>query len=252
MNSRERVLCVFEHNAVDRVPCWCGMSDEFQAKAKRELGLDDEGLLVRFRDDFRRVYGKYVGPDFPLSEGANSRTVFGVERDGIGYGQPLNHPLAKATLDDIHSYPWPDPEWIDVTGIKTDAEKYDGQYAILGGDWSPFWHDAIDLFGMEELLIKMYTEPEVIDACVQHMVDYYAAVSKNIFDAAADAIDIFFIGNDLGSSNGPPAWAGAFRAVYSAASFKINQYGPLLRPAGSDALLRRFRAFAQRPYRSWA
>lgn len=24
---------------------------------------------------------------------------------------------------------------------------YNGQYAILCGDWSPFWHDAIDLIG---------------------------------------------------------------------------------------------------------
>lgn len=52
-------------------------------------------------------------------------------------------------------------------------------------------------------MIKMYTEPEVVDACMTHMVDYYAGVSKRVFDAAAEAIDIFFIGNDLGSSNGP-------------------------------------------------
>lgn len=203
MNSRERVLGVFAHAAVDRVPCWCGMSDEFRSKAKRELGVDDEGLLIRFRDDFRRVFGEYVGPEFALSEGANSRTIFGVERDGIGYGQPLSHPLAEATIDEINAYAWPDPEWIDVSKVKADAQKYDGQYAILGGDWSPFWHDAIDLFGMEALMIKMYTEPDVVDACIGHMVDYYAEVSKRVFDAAADEIDIFFIGNDLGSSNGP-------------------------------------------------
>ena len=34
-------------------------------------------------------------------------------------------------------------------------------------------------------------------------MDYYAAVSQRIFDAAADAIDVFFIGNDFGSRNGP-------------------------------------------------
>ena len=34
-------------------------------------------------------------------------------------------------------------------------------------------------------------------------MDYYAAVSQRIFDAAADAIDIFFIGNDFGSQTGP-------------------------------------------------
>ena len=43
------------------------------------------------------------------------------------------------------------------------------------------------------------------------MVDYYAAVSRNIFDAAADAIDIFFIGNDFGSQRGPLLSEAMFR-----------------------------------------
>jgi uroporphyrinogen-III decarboxylase len=56
---------------------------------------------------------------------------------------------------------------------------------------------------MENLYIKMFSEPEVVDAVLKHMVDYYFQVSKNIFDAASDAIDIFFIGNDFGSQTGP-------------------------------------------------
>ena len=186
MTSRERVLSAFEHAEPDRVPCWCGASVEFWEKAKRRLKLDDEGLRVRFGDDFRRVFAEYAGLEFPLSEGATSRTVFGIERQGMGYGQPMSHPLANATIKQVHDYPWPDPDWMDVSRIRAQAQTYKGQYAILGGDWSPFWHDAIDLLGMENL----------------YMVDYYAAVSRRIFDAAGDAIDIFFIGNDLGGQRG--------------------------------------------------
>ncbi len=203
MTSRERVLTAFAHEQADRVPCWCGASEEFWAKAKAELRLDDEALRVRFADDFRRVYAEYKGPEFELSKNAASRTVFGVERSGLGYGQPMNHPLAEATLREIHDYRWPDLEWMDVTQIKAEAKKYDGEFAILGGDWSPFWHDAIDLLGMENLYIKMYSRPELVDAVMQHLVDYYAAVSQRIFDAASDVIDIFFIGNDFGGQNGP-------------------------------------------------
>lgn len=203
LTSRERVLTAFAHEQPDRVPCWCGASEEFRAKAKRELGLDDEGLRLRFGDDFRRVYAEYNGPDFVLSEGSTSRTVFGVERRGLGYGQPINHPLADASLKDIHEYPWPDPAWMDVSNIKDEANSYNGEYAVLGGDWSPFWHDVIDLLGMENLYIKMYSQPELVDAVLQHLVDYYATVSRRIFDAAAETIDIFFIGNDFGSQAGP-------------------------------------------------
>ena len=203
MTSRERVLTAFEHREPDRVPRWCGASVEFWESAKQQLGLDDEGLRVRFGDDFRRVFAVYAGPDFPLSEGATFRTPFGIERHGIGYGQPTSHPLADASLQEVRDYPWPDPAWMDVSGIKAEAEHYGGQYAILGGDWSPFWHDAIDLLGMEPLYLKMYDEPEVVDAVMHQMIDYYAGVSQRIFDAAADAIDIFFVGNDLGSQTGP-------------------------------------------------
>lgn len=127
MNSRERVLTVFEHQEPDRVPCWCGASVEFWSKIKNELNLDDEGLLVRLGDDFRRVFAEYVGPELTVSEGATYKTVFGIERAGLGYGQPLSHPLADATLKEVNDYPWPDPNWMDVSKIKTTVQAYNGE-----------------------------------------------------------------------------------------------------------------------------
>jgi uroporphyrinogen-III decarboxylase len=204
MTSRERVLAAFAHTEPDRVPCWCGASPEFLAKARRQLSLpDNESFFARIGDDFRRVHARYIGPNTPVSPGAGSRTIFGVERAGHGYGQPLSHPLANATLRQVHEYAWPNPGWMDVSHIRGDALRWNRQYAILGGDWSPFWHDAIDLLGMENLYLKMYDAPELVDAVFKHLVDYYAEVSRRIFDAAADVLDIFFIGNDLGGQTGP-------------------------------------------------
>lgn len=202
MTSRQRVLAAFRHEEPDRAPAWCGASAEFWEKAKRELELDDEGLRVRFGDDFRRVFARYAGPMPEPEPGVTYVTPFGVKRTGLGYGQPLEHPLANATLDEIDAYSWPDPAWVDVSSVRPEAEAHGGQYAILGGDWSPFWHDLIDLLGMENMYLKMYDRPELVDAVLGHLVDYYAAVSQNIFDAAAEAIDVFFIGNDFGSQRG--------------------------------------------------
>ena len=204
MNSRERVLAAFAHTEPDRVPRWCGASPEFLTKAKKQLDLpNDESFFVRIGDDFRRVFTRYVGPELPLAPGVVGRTVFGIDRVGYGYGQPLSHPLANATLKEVHAYPWPDPQWQDVAHVRDDALAWNRQYAILGGDWSPFWHDAIDLLGMENLYLKMYDEPELVDALMQHLTDYYLAVSQRTFDAAADVIDVFFIGNDFGGQTGP-------------------------------------------------
>jgi len=209
MTSKERVLAAFNHVEGDRVPVWCGASPEFLDKAKHFLSIEEtEDLFVRFGDDFRRVYAQYSGPQefsplFNLSPGSTFRTLFRVEHQGLGYGQPVNHPLADATLAEVHEYPWPDPSWMDVSNIGAEALKYNEEYAILGGEWSPFWHDAIDLLGMENLLIKMHDEPELVQAVMGHIIDYYTGVSQRVFDAAADVIDIFFIGNDFGSQTGP-------------------------------------------------
>jgi uroporphyrinogen-III decarboxylase len=159
---------------------------------------------------------KYAGPEWAdpglnLQPGATWRSPFGVERHGYGYGQPLCHPLADAALSKVESYPWPDPAWMDVSGIRSEALQYNRQYAILGGDWSPFWHDLIDLLGMENVFYKMYDSPEVVDAVLAHILDYYAGVSRRIFEAAGDAIDIFFIGNDFGAQRGPQMGEKQFR-----------------------------------------
>lgn len=204
MTSRERVLMAFAHQEPDRVPCWCGASPEFLDLACHRLNLPDtESLLVRLGDDFRRVTARYCGPDFQLSSEAESRTIMGVERHGMGYGQPLSHPLAGASLRQIHEYPWPDPAWLDVAHLREEARGYEGQYAMMGGDWSPFWHDAIDLLGMENLLLMMHDAPELVDAVLGHLADYYAAASQRIFEAAGSELDIFFMGNDLGGQTGP-------------------------------------------------
>ena len=204
MTSRQRVLAAFEHEEPDCVPSWCGASVEFWEKAKRELGLGDEALRIRFGDDFRRLFAQYAGPELPLSDGATYRTVFGVERHGLGYGHPMTYPLGDAaSLGDVEDYLWPDAAWMDVSHIRSEAEAYGGEYAILGGDWSPFWHDVIDLLGLENLYCKMYDDSELVDAVFEHVVDFYAASNQRILDAAGDALDILFIGNDLGSQGGP-------------------------------------------------
>jgi hypothetical protein len=204
MTSRERVLHAFAHREPDRVPAWCGSSPEFWDAAKGSLGLDDEGLRLRLGDDFRRVFAQYRGPALALVPGATWKSPFGVQRTGIGYGQPLSHPLENVHgIREVLEYPWPDPDWMDVSAVKADAERFGGEYAILGGDWSPFWHDAIDLVGMERLYFLMFDAPEIASLIFEKITDFYLQTSRAMFDAAGSAIDIFFIGNDLGSQNGP-------------------------------------------------
>lgn len=222
MTSKERVMTAFSYEEPDHVPAWMGASPEFRALMREHLGLvDDESLSQHIGDDFRRVFARYAGPpEFAPTANlsypdATYRTPFGVERHGYGYGMPLNRPLLHAeTIQEIHDYAWPNPEWMDVSHIRDEALQYEDQYAILGGDWSPFWHDALDLLTFKNLSYKMYDNPELVDTLLTHIVDYYFEVSRRIFDAAADVIDIFFIGNDFGGQTGPLIGEKLFRRFF--------------------------------------
>ena len=219
MTSRDRVLAAFAHQEPDHVPCWLGASPEWMERAAQRAGLpDEESLRQHLGDDFRRVFSRYAGPDHahPLRglkhPEATYRTPFGIERHGYGYGMPLCSPLKDATtVAEIDAYPWPDPAWVDVSHIRAEAMRFGGRYAILGGEWSPFWHDVIDLMDFEPMVYAMMDYPAVVDACLKQTADYYLAVSRRIFEAAGDAIDIFFIGNDFGAQNGPMIGPDLFR-----------------------------------------
>ena len=207
MTSKERVQAAFDFREPDRVPCWLGASPEFIHKAIFELKLNnEEDLLQLFGDDFRRV----LAPFQPTDHGENVSTPFGIPREGIGYGMAASNPLKEAGLKEIDLFNWPDPHQVDISGIRSEAEKHYEHYAILGGDWSPFWHDLTDLIGMENVFIKMHTEPELIERLLDRIMDFYLEVNIRIFEEAADLIDIFFIGNDFGSNTGPLLDPGLF------------------------------------------
>jgi len=226
ITSKERVLLTFAYKKTDRIPCWCGASPEFLMKVQKNLGLDEEGFRLRIGDDFRRVFSKYKGPDLKISPGCTWISPFGIERKGIGYGQPVKHPLSKAkTIKEILDYQWPEPEWMDVSRIRQESLSWSGKYAILGGEWSPFWHDAIDLVGMENLYYMMYDSPELAKLVFDKITGFYYKVSENTFEAAGDVIDIFFIGNDFGSQNGPLIGLKQFERFILPSLLKLIQLG---------------------------
>jgi hypothetical protein len=205
MTPRETVLAAFAHKPTQHLAKWFGSSPEFIALAVDSLGLaDEEALRQRLGDDFRRVGSTWAGPEHSLAPGATWVSPFGVERTGLFYGEPTSHPLAdKTSLADLDEYPWPDPAWADVSGIRAAAARYDGHFAILGGEWSPFWHDAIDLVGMENLYYLMYDDPAYVDKLLARINGYYLAATERAFELAGDLIDIHFIGNDFGGQTGP-------------------------------------------------
>ena len=195
---REKALAAFNHIETGAVPKWLGASPEFLAKAQSQTGLDPNAFRRRIGDDFRRVESLIGGA------GSRWRSPFGNDRRVPGYGQPTaKPPLDRRTLASLRSFPWPDPTSADVSHILGEARSQHEEFAILGGEWSPFWHDAIDFIGTQELYYLMYDDPDFVHVLLERIVDYYVAVTTIIFETAGKHIDIFLIGNDFGGQNGP-------------------------------------------------
>jgi uroporphyrinogen decarboxylase len=197
-NSKERFLGSFTRSSGHGLARWLGASREFITKACIELHMDEEQFRLRIGDDLR-----WIDHD-PIGQGGRLIDAFGIERRGSGYGQPTSHPLHEApTIDRLRNYPWPDPEQEDTSSIRERIDPLVDRFAIIGGSWSPFWHDAVDLVGMETMACLMYDDPVFVETMLGRIVDYYVSLNTRIFEEAGDLIDLLFIRNDFGTQTGP-------------------------------------------------
>ncbi len=195
MTGKQRVLEAFEHREPDRVPLWYGAAEGLTARLVRRCGVrDEEGLMQRLHVDFRRVHERYVGPAL------GARNIWGVERAGSYYGQPVSHPLAGVeTVEEVEAYEgWPSPDWLDFGGLREQCQSW-RDHAIIGGPWVVVFTDATEIVGMVEFFEKMHTAPDVMHAVVGKVSDFYYELATRFFEQLGDLLDIFFFGDDFGT-----------------------------------------------------
>lgn len=211
MTAKERVLTAFEHREPDRVPLWYGAVDKVtQSLIGRCRVGEEEGLMRHLHIDFRRVHERYVGPPLPTFSDGTWENVWGVQRGGSHYGMSLTHPLAGVeTVEEVIAHSWPSPDWFDFSHVRQECEQW-AEYAIIGGPWAVVFTEATELVGMEEFFIKMRTHPEVIEAVMGRVCDFYCELAVRFFEAADGLLDIFFFADDFGTQRdlivSPEAW----------------------------------------------
>jgi len=189
MSSKERVFSALKHREPDRTPLWHGVpKEEVMEGLHRYYGTkDEESLLRAIEDDFRWV------PGFQYNHPAGLKPF---EMPGVC-------PAACETVKDVEALPWPDPEHIDVdvAGLHQRCEAV-SDCIIMGGSWAPFFHEVGWLLGQDNYFVKMHTNPAVVEAATEHILDFHVAANERIFQAAGDLIDFYFFGNDLGTQRG--------------------------------------------------
>ncbi len=215
MTSRERVLQAVDHKKTDRTPADYGALQEVTGRLIQRLGVaDEEELLQALGVDIRHIPCSYYHPETGPDADGYMRTMWGAKRksnepgDGrTDYISPFDE---EATVEDVHAHPWPDPDALDYSQVRGLCERHFGRYATCGAPWSPFFHEVGWLIGQENFFIWMGTKPDVIQAIIDHMVDYEVRATRRFLEAADGMIDITYFGNDFGTQRGlfisPEMW----------------------------------------------
>ncbi len=195
MNSREKVRLIAEHKNRGSVAFWTGHPHpDTEILYLRETGLKNVEELYRlFNDDCRWISAcsSYKHPqNLPMFD-----TTLGKERHTLSEGGFF---ADSTELSDVDKFPWPDLKYLDFTEKLAQIRKFPDK-AVFSGFWSHFFHILCDFFGMENYFIKMYTDPEVVEAVTEKVTEFFEAANDKFLAAAKDDFDIVFMGNDFGT-----------------------------------------------------
>lgn len=198
MTGRERLHAILNHHS-DHCGFWHGCPNpastknlfhRFQVKDDFELGLKLDSCCRWVQPE---SFGLYKHPEGkPMFDVLNGQKRISHNQDGV---------FADCEdVAEVDAFAWPEEKYVDFSSTLAEIDRAAaaGQ-AVLSGSWSCFFHNVCDFFGMENYFVKMYTNPDVVEAVTEHVVDFYLRINERLFQQAAHKIDMFFFGNDFGS-----------------------------------------------------
>lgn len=220
MTSKERVKRAFAHETPDRVPIDYLANPGIDARLKAHYRLssdDDEGLRRALGVDFFEIIPPYCGPTLHPPVEGRKIDLWGihtrwVEHESGGYWDYCDFPLKDADVDAVNAWPMPSPDDFDYEVIPAMCKAMEGYCLMIG---NPGAGDMINTAGMirgvEQVLVDLMTDDE---ACLRFMTrknEVQLAMLERALDAAKGAIDILWLGEDLGTQRGPMIGLDLFR-----------------------------------------
>jgi len=212
LSSKERVRTAFAHEEPDRVPLDYLANPGIDARLKQHFRLashDDEGLRQALGIDFFEVIPPYIGP--PLHQEMPDRKIdlWGirtrwVEHPAGGYWDYCDFPLRDAGVEEVARWPMPSPDDFDYQGAVALCKAH-ASYALLVGN--PGAGDMINTAGMirtmEQVLVDLKTDDPACLLFMDRKNEIQLEMLFRTLEASRGAIDILWLGEDLGTQRGP-------------------------------------------------
>jgi len=212
MTSKERVKRALSHEQVDRVPVDYLANPGVDARLKRHFGVrpdDDESLRQRLGVDFFEIIPRYNGPRLHSDLEGRKTDMWGirtrwVEHEDGGYWDYCDFPLKDADEERVACWPMPSPDDFDYESIPQQCRESEG-YALLIGN--PGAGDMINTAGMirtmEQVLVDLTMDEPAGLLFMDRKNEVQLEVLRRSLEAAGGAIDILWLGEDLGTQRGP-------------------------------------------------
>jgi uroporphyrinogen decarboxylase len=195
MAKRELIQRLVEGEPVERCGFWLGNPNhETWPILHRHFGTEtEEELRQKLNDDCRWICPQFYPDGY---RDPQNRPMFdeGLDREKHAVF-PLAHCEDPAELDD---FPWPNPDYLNFDSCLADLRSAGDVYR-MSGFWTCFYHNIMDLLGMEEYMVKMYTNPRLVEAVTNRVCEFYYEANERFFAVAGDLVDAFFFGNDFGT-----------------------------------------------------
>lgn len=201
LTSKERFFATLERKPVDTPACWLGLPvPDALPGLFRHFGVNSvDSIKKLIQDDVYPVEVPYDNPptnhvacafDFAKKgAAAHERTL---TSEGFFAG--------KTDPEEVHCYPWPvASDHISLASARKAFEGVPRDKAIMGIMWSAHFQDACAAFGMEEAMMTLLSEPEMFDAVIHRITDYYLEVNEIFYTAGQGIMDAVLLGNDFGS-----------------------------------------------------
>ena len=229
---RDRFIRALRHEPVDRVPLLYRMKHEAKEKLARIYGIEDAAtgrkhnpeLELRLGND-AIIYQIGINADFSHRHIEIGETWY--NHFGVGYGKsglagrtpeeqevfsktqefwgpakvvpenfPNFHPITSK--EDLNNYTWPDPnDRAILDPIQELCDRYQDDYFIIVDLSSTLIEAAYaHIVGTQNFFLMMFDQPELINAVLDGLTEYYAEIGKN---AIKMGVDMIRVGDDVGA-----------------------------------------------------
>lgn len=128
-----------------------------------------------------------------------------VEHSTGAYDDYCDFPLAEASVEEVAAYPMPSPDDYDYALMLEQCKQYSGDFALVMGSagYGCFINTNGFLRNMEQTFIDMATEDEAGLLLAKRRFEIELACLERMFDKCSKFIDLFWMGEDLGTQIAP-------------------------------------------------